>query len=587
MVNALIEEFTDWLEEAGAADPAFAAEQAETFLQWRGSVPLVSLDDDAIRAFLLDWCPGHLSLPADRSWEVCESVGEFVQFLGWTGRLRGGPPHWRSLMRTMAGLADTMRTKMGDPSRYAMPKSLLAGLQGAASDENSAKPIVLPFRHSAPTESEVATAAAAGALAARVQALRDYLGDTGRVLTTKGNLTLADGRALVEILDTDDEIDPTFGDATFPTLSTATLWQLRYLLALAEKSGAVRYVDDRLVPVAAWAAKSPIETAESLFRTVLTFGVLSMRGARDPFGSDIDALLDDGMLYWLAVLLAPGAQVDFDDLVELNQQVVLHRFDDEEADYSDNLDEKLSRILEVLDATGVIAWSDRQGPVIRWGRRVWSGGVITMTAFGQHVLPQYLPAAGIVFSTALDDPGADLDDLIVAMNAEPEEHHSSLLAAWKPLLPAAERAGLVAALITDADTATTRLNGFHLLSMFETDVAEPHMRQLLDTGATGHAAIWLLDHGLAEANTVAEFITPAVMVDILSQLLEHHEVLCEQFLVAHDPERMLESFWRHRAPETAAVLDSLGKHLPDRSLAKKARRAAIRHRSWMANGGLG
>ena len=48
---------------------------------------------------------------------------------------------------------------------------------------------------------------------------------------------------------------------------------------------------------------------------------------------------------------------------------------------------------------------------------------------------------------------------------------------------------------------------------------------------------------------------------------------------------MLEFFGRHPAPETAAVLDVLGRHLPDRALAKQARKAAFKHRSWMANGG--
>lgn len=36
-------------------------------------------------------------------------------------------------------------------------------------------------------------------------------------------------------------------------------------------------------------------------------------------------------------------------------------------------------------------------------------------------------------------------------------------------------------------------------------------------------------------------------------------------------------------PHTAAVLDALGQHLPDRKLAKAARKGAIRHRSWIAN----
>jgi hypothetical protein len=197
-------------------------------------------------------------------------------------------------------------------------------------------------------------------------------------------------------------------------------------------------------------------------------------------------------------------------------------------------------------------------------------------------LPPYLPAAGIVLRTADDLTEVDLSDLITAMDHLPPEQHSALLRGWKPSLPVSERAGLVAAMIVDAHDAHTRLVGLRLLGMFDTDVAEPHMRQLLDTAAAGHAAIWLLEHNLAPPDAVGGFITPTVMVDILSQLLDHPDLLCEQFLGAHDPGRMLEVFWRHPAPETAAVLDALGRHLPDRALAKRARKAAFKHRSWLA-----
>lgn len=180
---------------------------------------------------------------------------------------------------------------------------------------------------------------------------------------------------------------------------------------------------------------------------------------------------------------------------------------------------------------------------------------------------------------------ADLGTLVLVMNSAPKEQHSTLLAAWRPAMSAPERAGIVAASITDSTNARTRLVGLHLLGMFDTDVAEPYMRQLLDTAAAGHAAIWLLDHGLADGDTVGGFVTPAIMVDILSQLIDHPDVLCEQFLGGHDPHRMLEFFWRHRAPETAAVLDVLGRHLPDLKLAKQARRTAIKHRSFLANEG--
>jgi hypothetical protein len=45
----------------------------------------------------------------------------------------------------------------------------------------------------------------------------------------------------------------------------------------------------------------------------------------------------------------------------------------------------------------------------------------------------------------------------------------------------------------------------------------------------------------------------------------------------------LDQIWRHPSSLTAPVLDALGQHHPDRALAKAARKAAIKHRSWMAN----
>jgi hypothetical protein len=508
---------------------------------------------------------------------------------------------------------------MADPSNYGVAKSLFAAIEGAESmteqellaamqkriDEHNALPlecrkaltdkafektpqtVELPFGHIPPPEADVAAVAAGAALPAKVQALRDYLGPTGKLLTTKGNLKLADGRGLVDILDTGDEFDPKIGDRTFKTHSTADLRQLMYFIAVAQESGAVRIAGNRLLPVKAWSRKSPIDRAAKLFQTIIEFGVLSMMTGRVSFYAELHGLLDDGVVHWLADLMAPGARSEFDDIVELNARVVLDQFEVDEIDYylSDGgLAGDLGRILEMLEMAGAIEWTGREESRSRWGRRLWSGGTVAVTAFGRDILPNYLSAAGIVLRTAANLADVDLPDLLAVMDTQPAEQHSAMLATWKPSLPASERAGLVAALAADSNDARTRLVGLRLLGMFDADVAEPYMRQLLDTPAAGHAAIWLLDRGLADGDTVGGFVTPAIMVDILSQLADHPDVLCETFLGGHDPQRMLDFFWRHPAPETATVLDVLGRHLPDRGLAKQARRAAIKHRSWMANG---
>ncbi|MED5811886.1 hypothetical protein VST63_05890 [Mycolicibacterium sp. 050232] len=619
MTDGLLDEFEDWLAESGNNNVSTVVGHTRSFLEWREPAPLASLDEATVRTYLLEWCPRHLSLPADDSWAVCDALVEFILFLGFTCKLRGGAEAGRRLARATNGLAGPMRAMMADPGNYGMAKSLFAGIEGAESmteqellaamqqriDEHNALPIEerrartdhlvgqptmvgLPFVYIPPTEADVMSVASAAALPAKVQALCDHLGDTGTALTAKGNLKLADGRALVDILDTGDEIDPKIGDKTFKTQSTESLRHLTYLLALAEEAGATRYVKNRLVPVKAWSRNSPIIKATKLFQIVLEAGVLSSTRRGISFYGELHQLLDEGVVHWLAGLIPAGTLTHFDDIVDLNARVVLSQFDAEEVNYyvsGDHLADDLSDIVAMLDMTGAVEWIDRTESVNPYGRRRWYGGTVSVTALGRQVLPGYVSAAGIRLRTADDLTEATLPELIEAMDSIPSEQHSQVLAAWRPSVPPSERAGLVAAMAAEAQDATSRLVGLRMLGMFDIEVSEPHMRQLLDTPAAGHAAIWLLDHGLATGDAVGSFIKPTIMVDILSQLVDHPDLLCEQFLQGHDPLRMLESFWRHRAPETAQVLDALGRHLPDRSLAKQARRAAIKHRSWMANGG--
>jgi hypothetical protein len=125
--------------------------------------------------------------------------------------------------------------------------------------------------------------------------------------------------------------------------------------------------------------------------------------------------------------------------------------------------------------------------------------------------------------------------------------------------------------------------GFVALHKFDIEVAEPLVRELLDTAVAGHAALWLIQRDRADHETLGNFIDVGVFVDVFSTVTESPEELCGLFAGAAEPLPLLESMWRHPAPETERVLDALGQHLADKSLAKAARKAAIRHRSWMAN----
>ena len=245
--------------------------------------------------------------------------------------------------------------------------------------------------------------------------------------------------------------------------------------------------------------------------------------------------------------------MDFDDIVEPNRSVVEYQFSAAAVEYylsGDSPARDVGRTMEILEMTGAVEWSGHRESVSEWGRRYSTGGTLALTALGRHALPGLLADAGLSLRSAADLADADLDALIAAMGQVPPEQHSDMLAAWQPAMPESERAGAVAAMISGADYARTRLIGMRLLGLFDAEVAEPHMRQLLDTDAAGHAAIWLLENGLADPDTVGDSSPGGDGRHPLRELIDEPDILCEQFLVAR-PEAMLEFFWRHRAPETA------------------------------------
>jgi hypothetical protein len=97
-------------------------------------------------------------------------------------------------------------------------------------------------------EDDLAAAAASAPALRQVTALTRWVGD-GRKLTQTGQLTMADARHLVDLLDTGDKIDPVIGERVFRTRSSAELPVLAIVVAWAKAAGLVRVVHGRLVPV--------------------------------------------------------------------------------------------------------------------------------------------------------------------------------------------------------------------------------------------------------------------------------------------------------------------------------------------------
>jgi hypothetical protein len=97
-------------------------------------------------------------------------------------------------------------------------------------------------------DDEFAAAASAAPALRQVTAFTRWVGD-GRKLTQTGQLTMADARHLVSLLQTGDEIDPVIGERVFRTRSSAELPVLAIVVAWAKAAGLVRQLRGRLVPV--------------------------------------------------------------------------------------------------------------------------------------------------------------------------------------------------------------------------------------------------------------------------------------------------------------------------------------------------
>ncbi|MDH2428667.1 hypothetical protein [Sphaerisporangium sp. TRM90804] len=113
--------------------------------------------------------------------------------------------------------------------------------------------------------------------------------------------------------------------------------------------------------------------------------------------------------------------------------------------------------------------------------------------------------------------------------------------------------------------------------------AEPAVRAFLDDAELRpHAAHWLAAHGLD-----APVLTPEevlwVSVDLLAVSVpagdDDAAAFAGSLAGAAPSAHVIEEMWRVDHPDVAEVLDLLGRHLPDRNLAKAARKAAFKARS--------
>jgi hypothetical protein len=546
--------------------------------------------------------------PGDEE-EVLAGTAAFLRFLDARGLLTGEDGEELAALVEQAG--DKFLTAMRDERRWGPGKRLFGGAAAAGVDLNDQKqldayvrgvnalphaareallgpspamprralpPVVLPPRE------ELMAAAQSSVLLGWVRGLVEHVGK-GLALTDKGNLKLADGKALVTALGTDDPVDEIIGEQTFATRSTEELPDVDLTFRLAVAAGFLAVDGRRAVPTdaARMPADDPLEAVLALWQALVEdIGPMQHRWAKDPYGFGWYAeFVDARLTEWHLQMYGEPAGLD---LADAAAETWSHLLDDFDLDDEEPTKLELHRGLVVSGIVDALGRLEQLGVVrldeLPDDRRAEVAGTAHLTPLGTWVVQRVAaPAMPAPVAGAL----ADLDAAELLRRAVDLAEDLARLEVrnWVARRGDGGPEALVAALPSASEAA--RGVAFSVL---------------LDLGQAAVQAVEpLQDHPeLAAFRTVlrvdalaateAEMVAadPEQWIRLLGAVLELrglHAVTVWAGTAAGESGLLavLDAAWRVRLPQTGAVLDALASATSDKAVAKAARKAAYKLRS--------
>jgi hypothetical protein len=654
--DVLLDRFRGWLDAGSrvAGDADAAEEQSGNValvLDWKfnyGDGDLGRWRTAELREVLLEWFPRKVSMPTDESRSVPGSLARFVEFLAAEGLLSPGSSPLRAITTEAGDLTGPFVDAMSDPSGFGMAKTLMAAAAAEGVDVSDQEAIqewigafnARPFEERAaimdraapgpgtrpplpslpavllPDNTEVDASKAAAPIVAMLAALAGYVG-AGRKLTARGNLTLADARALVELLGTGEVMDPVIGDQAFKTTSSTELRLLNQVFVWARKAGVVRVANNRVIAtklgLAAADGNDLTRVFDRAIDALMDIGPLTSRN--DP--SHVLAwpvvwqVLDQQVDHLLVGPYITAAPVPITKLIEIASDLVLDavRFNpdaDSEliarrlaADVDDLLDvvtlAGLTRRLDNTDDTdrsaagGTRDADGGESDQSRWDH-YQPRGAIELTAAGTAVTHQRLSDHGYHTPVAGRLAAGSATELLQAIEAT--DDHASLngeLAAWLKRRDPHQAASELAAAAVEVDNPALSNIALETMVAVGLDIAEPEIRKLIDEPSIrGLALCWLVDNQLEDPIALYDPADVSWFIDVLVHRLFVHgpdAMLDTLNLAGADDSQIdvIKRLWRSPSASTEVVLDTLGDIHPTKQVAKAARKALIQHRSWLAN----
>jgi hypothetical protein len=629
--DVLLGRFERWLAgggQAAAVVPGELAGDAGLALDWKwgyGDGDLARWRVEDVGEFLLGWCPRKLSASAAECASIPLALSAFVTFLESETLLATGSSSAAEVAERTGALTDEFLAAMGDPCNFGLAKSLFSVASSDGVDvsdpaqleewiaEFNARPQqerqrILPDRVfgaprrpglppvTMPEPEAVAASQAQAPIVAMLAAFAEYVGD-GRKLTQTGRLTLADARALVELLGTGDVIDEQIGDRVFKTTSSEELPGLRQVFAWAKKAGVVRVAHGRVIATKRGlaVARDPAALFERAVDAIVAIGPLTSQ--RDPDAwlawPQVNELLDRFVVHLLTGPYVAQRPVPIDDVTSVAAAVVLDAFEFPSLD-----DDQVTRhvgadvvdIVDTLALAGVVRRVDVPEPETdtEFAVRRRHGGSVELTAAGVAVTNRLLVAAGYDAPTAGRFSDATATELFVGTDVDDFAVLWGEVEAWRRRRDPIDAARELADAVRHLGDPALRNLALAVMTDLDREIAAPEVRQLATEPETrGFALCWLVDHGLEDPQALFNPNDLSSFVDVLAHRLVTGGPtgLCHTLALAgseHDQVEVIGRLWRSPSTATDSVLAAIGEQHTSKSVAKAARKARFQRRSWNA-----
>lgn len=574
-----------------------------------------------LETLLLDIFPRKVIVDPDDLGQIVPEAKAFLRWLADTNGITGDP--LPRLLHALDQFQPEVISAMQDTRRFGMGKSLATHMGMAGIDLQdpqavqgfmeafNARPmdqrkamlplpgdqVVEPGPDSPPlpplvpvSAEQITATASSSPMYGWVRGLVDHVG-SGKPLTKKGNLRVADGRALAARLD----INQPIVDAEDNRLrSTEQLPDLDLAFRVAKAGGFLKVLHGKIQPTkrAATLWDDPAQAWPRVALGLTEVGILDHHyGPQAHLVPPWVQQVDDSVNSLLIALYIDVEPTPIDDLVDLTRQELARTWQISPPDPDDSIswswwkvvDLNIRTVFKRLAQIGVITVADIQVTSRRIGGYDAGdqelGGTVQLTPAGRLTAATLARRAGVEVPEAGRLRNHDAATLLQALADAPLDHAVAELQVWihtRGPEPALDQiAGALSRRPADLPLPVAAAAVTTCADAAGPDLAAPVLRGLMeDRLLRPIAGGWLLEHGVEDV-TEGEPLDGLVTMAALG-LADQAVISLQEQGPAATQQDILESLRADRGQQAVALLQATSDLHPDKTVAKAARKALFR-----------